>query len=66
MPGATKRLIDRLVEKRSNGNTVVAGSVRTKLILKGINPAKYTDQSEDDPAVLEKIKGIALEMSIVL
>jgi hypothetical protein len=36
--------------------------IKTKMILKGINPGKYTQDSEDDPAVLQMLEGMAMEL----
>ncbi len=30
--------------------------IKTKLILKGINPNKYTLESEDDPLIIAKLE----------
>lgn len=63
MAGKIKNLIDQIVEQRSKGNAIVASSTRTKLILKGINPTKYNEHSEDDPVILQKLMEIAKELS---
>ena len=55
MAGQIKRLIDNIVEQRAQGNKVLAGVVKMKLILKGIDPKNYTDASPDDPAVLSRL-----------
>jgi hypothetical protein len=36
--------------------------IKTKLILKGINPNKYTLQSEDDPVVLGKLEKMIADL----
>ena len=55
MAGQIKRLIDSIVEQRAQGNKVLVGVVKMKLILKGIDPKSYTDTSPDDPAVLSRL-----------
>jgi len=56
MSGKIKRMIEEILAERSKGNEMVEKIVRTKLLLKGIDPAKYTDSSDDDPAVIEKLE----------
>ena len=55
MAGQIKKLIDNIVEQRSQGNKVLQGVVKMKLILKGIDPKNYTEASPDDPEVLGKL-----------
>lgn len=66
MAGKIIRMIDRLIELKSDGNPTVANTTRTKLILKGINPKKFDSQSEDDPEVIDKIMSVAAEMGVKL
>lgn len=66
MAGKIRQLIDNLIEERSQGNPSLASTTRTKLLLKGIDSSKFTSASEDDPAVIAKIKQIAQEMNIQL
>lgn len=55
MAGQIKKLIDTIIEQRAQGNKVLEGVVKMKLILKGIDPKNYTEASHDDPAVLGKL-----------
>ncbi len=66
MAGQIKTLIDKLVNEKSKGNATIANTVRTKLILKGINVAKYTAVSPDDPDIIQKIRQAAVEMGVRL
>lgn len=66
MAGKIKQVIDRIIEARSQGNETIATTTRTKLILKGINPDKFSSGSEDDPLVLDKLKQIAEEMGLTI
>ncbi len=36
--------------------------IKTKMILKGINPNKFTLQSDDDPALLQQLEGMSMEL----
>jgi hypothetical protein len=66
MPGQIKRMIHSIVAQRSNGNPTIALTTKTKLVLKGINPDRFTDVSEDDPAVMAKLHVIANELGVRL
>jgi len=66
MAGKIKLLIDNLVELRAQGNPSLESTTRTKLLLKGIDGSKYTTASDDDQAVIEKIREIAKDMGIQL
>ncbi len=64
MPGAIKSMIDRIVEQRSHGNPALVNTTKTKLILKGIDPAKFNATSPDDPEIMSRVKQIALELNV--
>ncbi|PWR71338.1 hypothetical protein [Methanospirillum lacunae] len=66
MSGKIKTLIDNLIEQRAKGNPSLESTTRTKLLLKGIDGAKYTASSDDDPVVIEKIRQIAKDMGVQL
>ena len=66
MAGQAKILIDKIIEKVSNNNPVLKTTTRTKLILKGIQPDKYTPNTPDDPEVLKKIRLIGSEFGVTL
>jgi ribosomal protein L18 len=66
MAGQIRSMIDQIIEKRSNGNAVLASTTQTKLILKGIDPAKYDANSQDDPQVIARLRELAAELSINL
>ena len=62
MAGQIKKMIDKIIDQRANGNSTIVNIVRTKMILKGINPDKFNEASEDDPAVIEKLKKLEQEL----
>ena len=66
MPGEVKRLIDKIIEKRSNGNPTTLLTTKTKLLFKGINPDSFSLSSPDDPTMIQKVKQVATEMGIAL
>jgi len=66
MAGKVNELIKKLIDKRSNGNQVVANMVKIKLLLKGIRPDSWTPASPDDPEIIAKIRAIALTMGSLI
>lgn len=66
MAGQIHAMIDRIISQKARGNQIIASSVRTKMILKGIPVDKYTAMSPDDPAILQKLKEVAKEFGIVV
>lgn len=62
MAGKIKQMIDMIIAQRAKDNPMLAGVVKTKLMLKGIDPNKFTAQSDDDPAILAKLELVAKEL----
>lgn len=59
-------MIQKIVAEKSKGNQVIASSVKTKIILKGIAIDKYTPTSPDDPAVIKKLWEIGKEFGVFI
>ena len=57
-------MLQRIITQKSKGNAVIANSIKTKIILKGIAVDKYTPSSPDDPAVIAKVRDIAKEFGV--
>jgi hypothetical protein len=55
MAGKVRELIEKLEQKRTKGNPNLLHFVRAQLLLKGIDPARYNKDSEDNPEVLAKL-----------
>ncbi len=66
MPGQIKRLLDTIVAVRGKGNQVFIDGTRTKLILKGLDPDRFTLTSPDDPAVLTRVRQAAADLGVSL
>jgi hypothetical protein len=66
MAGKIKRIINEIISQRSNGNPTFILTTKTKLVLKGINPDKFTASSEDDPAMIQKVLAVARDMGVKL
>ncbi len=62
MAGKIKQMIDTIIAQRAKDNPMLAGFIKTKLMLKGIDPNKFTPQSDDDPAILAKLDVVAKEL----
>lgn len=56
MAGKIRQMIDTIINQRAKDNPMLERVIKTKLILKGINPNRYTLQSDDDPAVIGKLE----------
>ena len=64
MPGQVKAIIDKIIQERSKGNSTIASTTKTKLLIKGIDPDTWTATSPDDQATISKIKAIAEDFGI--
>jgi hypothetical protein len=58
MAGKIKLMIDEIIEQRTRNNPELIGVVRTKLMLKGVDPNRYTETSDDDPRIISILEGI--------
>jgi len=64
MAGQIKEMIDSIVARRAGDNEIIRKTTRTKLILKGIEIGRWSETSPDDPAVLSRLKEIAIELGV--
>jgi len=64
MAGKIKKVLDEIIAQRSRGNSTMAMTTKTKIIMKGINPDQYLSTSPDDPVVLDKVRKIAEELGV--
>lgn len=62
--GSIKSMIDQIIRQRGRGNAMLEGVTRTKLLLKGINPALFLDTTPDDPKVISKVALIGKEFGV--
>jgi hypothetical protein len=62
MAGKIKQMIDFVLKQRAAGNSMLEKIIKTKMILKGINPSKFTLDSDDDPEVLQQLEGMSMEL----
>lgn len=66
MAGRIKRLIENLIEQRTQGEAALIAPTKIKLIMKGVDPDLFDDDSPDDPVIIQKIAAIADEMGFDL
>jgi len=66
MAGQIKKMLDQIIETRSRGDSFLALTTKTKLVMKGINPDKYDCNSADNPWVIRDIRRIAKELNVIL
>lgn len=62
MAGKIKQMIDAIISQRAKDNPMLIGVIKTKLMLKGIDPNKFTAQSVDDPAVIAKLEAVIKDL----
>ena len=62
MAGKIRQMIDSIIIRRAKDNSMLERVIKTKLILKGIDPAKYTLRSDDDPVVIAKLEKMMQEL----
>jgi hypothetical protein len=62
MSGKIRLTIDAIFAERAGKSSLIRDVIETKLILKGINPQRYTLESEDDPVILEKLENVIKDL----
>ncbi|HIJ96346.1 MAG TPA: hypothetical protein HPP94_11535 [Desulfuromonadales bacterium] len=62
MAGKIKQMIDAIITQRAKDNAMLVGVIKTKLLLKGIDPNKFNAQSVDDPAIIAKLEAVIKEL----
>jgi hypothetical protein len=62
--GLTKLIIDSIITQRSGGDPSVAKVIRTKFMLKGINPDSFSLDTPDDPGQLQRLKDLAGKLGV--
>lgn len=66
MAGTVKRVLDAIIVARGRNNPTFIEATRAKLILKGLNPAKFTDSTPDEPAAVARARQVAAEFGVQL
>lgn len=66
MKGTAYKLITQIIESRSKGNELIKKTTQTKLLLKGIKYDKYDENTPDNPAEIDAIRKVAIDLGINL
>jgi len=66
MAGQIRKMIDKLIQLRAKGDPIIVNTTRTKLFLKGVQVDNYDHLSDDDPAVLAKLRAIAKDFGVAI
>jgi hypothetical protein len=64
MAGLVHAAIQRIITVRGKGNRMIESGTKTKLLLKGINAAKWNRMSPDDAVMLAKVRQAAIELGV--
>jgi hypothetical protein len=64
--GRIRQTIDRILHHSSLDGPHRVMALRTKLLLRGIDPEAYTPQTPDDPGVLRQVEEIAHRLGIAI
>jgi len=64
--GRTKLILDSIITQRSGGNPAKAKTIKTKLVLKGINPDTYSLDTVDDPNLVKKLTNLAEKLNVTI
>jgi hypothetical protein len=64
--GTAEKLIDSILDQRAKGDPTVEKLTEVKLLLKGIDPSKFSGNSADDTAVIDKLNRIAADLGVRL
>lgn len=62
--GKTRLIIDSIITQRSGGDPTVAKMIRTKFMLKGINPDAFSLDTPDDPNLVKRLTNLAAKLGV--
>ncbi len=62
--GTVKRVLEAVIAARGQNNPTFIEATRAKLILKGMNPAKFTHTTPDDPVQVARARKLAAEFGV--
>ncbi len=62
--GRIKAVLDRILQQRNAAGPGRVKALRTKLLLRGIDPEAFSEQTPDDPAVLRQVQEIAHRLGL--
>ncbi len=62
--GTVRRVLDAVIAARGQNNPTFIEATRAKLILKGMNPARFTESTPDDPVQVARARKVAAEFGV--
>jgi hypothetical protein len=62
--GTVKRVLDAVIAARGQNNPTFTEATRAKLILRGMNPAKFSETTPDDPVQVARARQLAAEFGV--
>jgi len=66
MAGKIHMMIEKIVRERAKGDPIIESTTKTKLILKGFDPNKFSATSADDLQLIVKLKQVASDLGVSL
>ncbi len=66
MAGKIKMMIDKIIRTRAGSDPSLQKTTRLKLVLKGIDPDKFSMASDDDNSIISKLQQIASDMGVAV
>jgi hypothetical protein len=64
--GRIKYIMQAIIDQKSRGNLKTAQMIRDKFLQKGLDPAKFTETTEDDPMLIKKLEALAASLNVAL
>jgi hypothetical protein len=66
MHGTIEKLINSIIDQRAKGDPAVEKLIKVKLLLKGIDPSKFSGDSADDPTIIDKLNQAVADFEVRL
>ncbi len=64
MHGTIETLINSIIDQRAKGDPAVEKLIKVKLLLKGIDPSKFSGDSADDPTIIDKLNQAVADFEV--
>jgi hypothetical protein len=66
MAGQIRRALDTIIRERSHGDATLVDTTKTRLLIKGFDYGRFTEDSPDDDAVLHRLRAVARDMKLAV
>ncbi|MGO9614158.1 MAG: hypothetical protein ACLPX5_14165 [Dissulfurispiraceae bacterium] len=57
-------MINSIIDQRAKGDPAVEKLIKVKLLLKGIDPSKFSGDSADDPTIIDKLNQAVADFEV--